>query len=224
MEILQSTERDFLVKNCALASVATGASASSLLELRDKIVIVDEASIYHHFWGGRMNPRFVELQRHNDFASWVYHRLHDHVLAERLSVIDPTEFDTLEALRQELLETIERRLDEYETIFWTKKVDRFNFVSSKVIVFDSSLSLHNPEDFPALIAVLPPSSIFYHFIDARTRTRTKTDDFSVWLQFFGSTYDSLIDQIQAIDPYFLSLTQLREELVRVCSCYFERGK
>ena len=111
----------FFVKNCSLAAIATGEQANSLLELRDKIATVDEGSIYYHFWGGRMNPKFVQIQYHNDFASWVYYRLHDHILAERLSIIDPTEFENLEALRQEVLETIETRLDDYEIILWTKK-------------------------------------------------------------------------------------------------------
>ena len=168
-----------------------------------------------------MNPQFVHPQDHNDFASWVYHRLHDHVLAERLSIIDPMEFDGLEALRQELIETIEKRLDEYESIFWTKKEDRFHFISSIIIVFESSLSIAQPQDMPKIIPMLPPSSIFYHFIDARARTPEKTDDFSVWLKIFGSQYENLIEAIRAIDPYFLSLTQLRDELIETTQHYFE---
>ncbi len=219
---MDQTNQEFLVKNCSLAAIATGESASSLIELRDKIATVEEGCIYHHFWGGRMNIQFVHPQHHNDFAHWVYHRLHDHVLAERLNIIDPTEFNSLEELRQELLETIEKRLDDYEIILWTKKEDRFHFIRSTVIVFESTLSIKNPEDLSAAVRKLPTSSIFYHFIDARSRTSEKIDDFSTWLKTFDDLYIPLIEQIRALDPYFLSLTTLRDELANTLTDYFEK--
>ena len=104
------SQQNFYVKNCTLASIATGETASTLLELRDKLSKVDEGCIYYHFWGGRLHRHFIHVQHHNDFANWVYQRLHDHVLAEKLGIIDPTEFERLEDLRQEVLETIERAL------------------------------------------------------------------------------------------------------------------
>jgi len=211
----------FFVKNCVLASLATGQRASSLFDLRDKLTTIDESSIYFHFWGRRMNPQFVHPQYHNDFAMWAHHHLHDQVLAEQLSVIDPDEFENMEELRQEIIDQIERRLDEHEIVFWTRKSDQFHFISSSIIIFETTLTISSPEDLPKVIAKLPPSSVFYHFIDARSRTQTKVDDFSVWLQDFGQQYIPLVDSIQAIDPYFLSLTQLKDELTKVTQSFFE---
>lgn len=211
----------FFVKNCSLAAIATGERANSLMELRDKIATVDEGCIYHSFWGGRLKPQFIHHQHHNDFASWVYHRLNDQVLAEKLSIIDPTEFESLEDLRQDVLEKIENRLDEYEIVLWTRKEDRFHFIRSLVIVFEGSQSFEDPKELPGVLASLSPGSVYYHFIDARSRTPGKRDDFSVWLEDFGDRYRDLIERIDAIDPYFLSLTELREELVKVTTKYFE---
>ena len=205
-----------------MVGIATGDRASSLLELRDKIATIDEGCIYYHFWGGRMMPQFVHSQHHNDFASWVFHRLHDNILAEKLSVIDPIEFPSLEALRQEVLETIEKRLEDYEVHLWTKKEDQFRFIRYTIVIFESTLTISRPEDLPKVLPMLPPNSIFYHFIDARARTPERTDDFSVWLKIFGNQYDSLIEDIQAIDPYFLSLTQLRDELGNLFQQYFKK--
>ncbi len=213
----------FIVNNCSLASIATGEQASSVVELRDKIAKVDPSCLYYHFWGGRMNQRFVHSEHHNDFASWAHHRLHDHILSEKLNIIDPTEFDSLEALRQEVIDTIERRLDEYEIILWTKREDRFYFRSSSIIVFESSLTIDRPENLPKIIPILSPGSIFYHFIDARSRTPDKIDDFSSWLKNYGSQYSDLVQKIQAIDPYFLSLTQLRDELEQVIKQNFYKS-
>lgn len=220
MEISTSSARQFFVKNCALATVATGIRASSLIELRDKLTTIDESSIYHHFWGERMNPQFVHTQHHNDFAAWVFHRLHDHILAERMSIIDPTEFENLEALRQEIIETIDKRLDDYESALWIKKSDGFHFIRSTIIVFESELSISRPEELPKILPQLPPGSIFYHFIDARIRTPEKVDDFSIWLKMFDGQYEALVERIQSIDPYFLSLTELREELTSTFQQFF----
>lgn len=207
----------FYIKNCSVASIATGERAGSLLELRDKIAVIDEHSIYYHFWGARTQPQFIHTQHHNDFAAWAYHHLHDQILAEKLGIIDPTEFENLSLLRQELLDTIDSRLEDYEIIIWKKRADQFFFIRSILIIFDSPLGMNHPDDLSIVIAQMPPNSIFYHFIDARTRTEQKTDDFSVWLQQFGKEYEKLIERIQAIDPYFLSLTELKEALLHVCS-------
>lgn len=223
MEMSTPSENKFFIKTCALAAIATGEGARSLLELRDKLASVDDGCIYYHFWGGRINYQFVHAQHHNDFSSWAFHRLHDNILSERLSIIDPTEFESLEALRQEVLETLDRRLDDYEIIFWTRKEDQFHFIRSTIIVFGSDATIAHPGDLADAIEKLPPSSIFYHFIDARTRTPEKVDDFSGWLKVFGEQYEMLIKRIQSIDPYFLSLTQLRDLLTQVIRSYFKQG-
>lgn len=217
----QNSTVPFFVKNCSLAAIATGDRARSLFELRDKLATVDDESIYFHFWGARMNPQFIHTQHHNDFASWAFHRLHDHILAEKLSVIDPTEFDTLGGLRQEILETIEKQLDEYDIVPFIKREDQFHFIRSITVVFNSSMTILQPEDLPKAFGLLSPSSIFYHFIDARGRTLEKMDDFSIWLKSFGDKHLELIESIQSIDPYFLSLTQLKEELLKSVLIYFK---
>lgn len=222
MENTSLTIQPFLVKTCALAAMATGEYVSSLLELRSKVATIEASSIYFHFWGGKMNASAVDAQHHNDFSSWVSHCLHDSILGERLSVIDPTEFESLDALRQEVLEVIERRLDECDTVLWTKKDDWFHFICSSIIVLESALTIPTPKDLVVTVPILPPSSIFYHFIDARSRTLDKTDDFSVWLKQFGAEYEPLVEAIQAIDPYFLSLTQIKEELGIAIQRFFEQ--
>lgn len=219
METGADSAKHFVVKNCSLAMIASGERANSLLELRDQIAVVDEGCIYTHFWGARLSMQFAHPQHHNDFAHWAYHRLHDHTLAEVLNIIDPTEYENLDLLRQELIEKIENRLENYEIIPWIRREDRFHFINSKIFVFDSSTGFSDPKDLLDVVRRLSPSSIFYHFIDSRTRTAEKRDDFSEWLRSFGQRYEVLIEHIQAIDPFFLSLTQLRDELINVIERY-----
>ena len=42
----------------------------------------------------------------------------------------------------------------------------------------------------------------------------------MWLKGFGSQYETLIEDIQSIDPYFLSLVRVKEELINVIQNYF----
>lgn len=209
----------FFIKNCALAAIATGEHASSLIELRDKLATTHIGCIYYHFWGSHLHPEFSHPEYHNDFARWAHYGLHDLFLAERLSVVDPTDYETLEGVRQKLLDVVEERLDENESMFWARS-SRFSFIRSKIIVFDTSYRVEEPQDLAKVIPSLPPSSIFYHFIDARGRTLNGKDDFSNWLASFDDTYKSLVDSILTIDPYFFSLTDLRTNLSRKVEEYF----
>lgn len=210
-----STAVPFSVKSCSLAALATGEKAGSLYELREKVAVIDEGCLYFHFWGGRMTAQFVHGEHHNDFAAWAYRSLHDHVLAERLTVLDPREYETLEELRQELLEILDERLEEYELILSVKREDKFHFIWSTIVIFDTTYTITHPKELLEVVEHLPPSSFFYHFIDARRRTPERMDDFSTWLKNFGPEYTDLITSIRSIDPYFLSLVEVKNELIDV---------
>ncbi len=209
----------FLVRDCSLAAVAVGVQAQSLRELRDKIATIHPGSIYHHFWGGRLRPQFEHPEYHNDFAAWAHHALHDNVLAERLGVIDPTDFKDLEGLRQELIDVIEERLDEQDWLAWARREDQFHFIRSQIVVFSTPLRIETPADMQDVIPSMSASSIFYHFIDARRRTPEFLDDFCTWLNGFDGKYDDLIQGIGQIDPYFLSLVDLKQRLSETVSDY-----
>jgi hypothetical protein len=64
-------------------------------------------------------------------------------------------------------------------------------------------------------------SIFYHFIDSRRRTAENKNDFSVWLASFGDKYQALIEDLDNIDPYFTTLTELRKEITEVFIEYYK---
>ena len=210
----------FAIKDCALVMLASGRKARQLQEFRRELAEVEAASIYHHFWGGLLQTRFEEREYNNDFANWVWHGVHDAVLAERLSALAPTDFADLEALRHELLELLDQRLDEDEYLSWSRATRPFEFVRSQIVVFDTQRQLQRPEDLASAIGTFSASSIFYHFIDARRRTASSHDDFSDWLNAFGDAVTPLRERLAGIDPWFGSLGELRSELVRVFAAFF----
>ena len=128
-EVYSMVERNpFCIRSCTLAAIATGEHATSLLGLRDKLVTIPLDSIYFHFWGGRLFPHFTHPEFHNDFAMWVHESLHDECLAEKLGVLDPTEYSSLEDLRTDLVDIVEWRLNEYDVVPIGRKDDLFHFV------------------------------------------------------------------------------------------------
>ncbi len=212
----------FRVRDCALVALATGLSAQNLREFRDGLQRVHEGSIYHHFWGRFLQSQFDEPEYNNDFASWIYHGLHEKALAERLSVIDPTEYDDIGSLREDILERVEERLDETEFVAWAKVDEQFQFVRSQIVVLDTGKIIERPESLAKAVSEMSLGSIFYHFIDARRRTPEKIDDFSAWLSDWGEKYVSLREAIMAIDPFFSSLKELRRIIAGTASLYMDK--
>jgi len=219
----RSHDGPFAIKDCALIAIATGKRALILKELRDVLLEIDLGSIYYHMWGGLLEPRFEEREFNNDFAAWARHGLHDGVLAERLALIDPTTVGDLEELRQELVEIIEERLDESEYLPWARATQPFEFVRSQIVVFDTHQRAQRVEELARMIPQLSPSAIFYHFIDARRRLPERCNDFDLWLASFDGEYEDLRLRLAAIDPYFRSLTELRQEIAAIFGAYFEEG-
>jgi len=211
----------FAVKDSSLLAIATGTTAENLKEMRYCLITVHPGSIYHHFWGALMRPRFVEPEYNNDFARWVNRALGDKTLAERLAVIDPTDFD-LESLRQHLIETIEQRLDEIHWLGWAAPEKAFHFIRSQVIVFDTRRRIVKPEDFAEVIPQMSLGSIFYHFIDARRRNDSGEDDFRAWVPGFGDSHTGVLSELALIDPYFNTLAELREKLAEVFQNHYGR--
>jgi hypothetical protein len=159
-------------------------------------------------------PRFGEREYNNDFAGWARHGLHDRKLAEQLAMVDPTAAADLAELRCDLVEIIEDRLDEDEALPWQRATGRFHFIRSQIVVVDTRIRCHTPEGMAELIPQLSPSSLFFQFIDARRRSAERSDDLRSCLALFPGL-DELRRELAELDPYFLSLAELRDELATV---------
>lgn len=219
----KSGSQPFAVTDCAMLSIATGVSAQNLRELRDRLQTIQAGSIYYHFWGHHLRPGFEEPEFNNDFANWAIQGLHDLRLAERLSVIDPSDYSDLEDLREELIDVIEERLDETELVPWAKSDDAFRFIRSVLVVFDTSIRLRTPKEMAEFLPQMSPSSLYYHFFDARRRTADRVDDFRAWLDGLGPRYAAISNRIAEFDPSFITLTALRNELIAIFSEFMEAG-
>jgi hypothetical protein len=221
-DLPEAEPQAFLVKDCGLIAIATGRKVLTLKELHDALEGVTAASIYYHFWGGLLQPRFEEREYHNDFAAWAAHALHDAVLAERLAVIDPTVYIDLQGLRQELISVLETRIEEDEERAWRPAMRQFELIRAQIVVFNTGRSFEQPQQLAAHIPKMSTGSIFYHFIDARRRL-AEGNDFSAWLTALNAGYDDLARRLVGIDPFFGNLPELRDRITAVMTAHFKGG-
>jgi len=201
------------LRGCSQIALVTGNSATSLRELRDQLKVVPTSSIYQHFWGRLLLPHFAEPEYNNDFASWAFHSLQDKTLAERLSAVNPLDFDSPESLRQELIELVEARLEEREVLSWRQADHPFFFQFAQMVVFDANLRIDDPAKLSDALKHVPEGTIYYHFIDARRRNADHSDDFSNWLRDQGPKWREKADAVSKLDPYFSTLNGIRHRLI-----------
>lgn len=172
----------------------------------------DPAVTYFHFWGSLLRPHFVDPEYQNDFAAWAYHDLHERRLAERLAIINPTEFEAIDDLRRKVIDVVEERMDEQDFESHVDAENPFFFMRFQIVIFDTRQRIQTPEQLLDIIPTISLGSLFYHFIDSRRRTQSRRNDFSEWMGGCGKQYAKLAAQIAAVDPYFNSLTELRDHL------------
>jgi hypothetical protein len=64
-------------------------------------------------------------------------------------------------------------------------------------------------------------SVYYHFVDARRRPPLRIDDFRHWLSRHGDRFSAFSDALAEVDPYFTTLTLLRDELAGIARRHLE---
>lgn len=210
----------FYVKDCTLAPIAIGSKAQTLGEFRDVLKTVSANSLYYHFWRQSMETALSPGDFYNDFARWAHEDLHDDILAERLSLIDPSEYADLEKLRADLIEIVDNRLDEQSGTPFYMQARAFHFIRSKIIIFNTSYRMEHPKDLVKTLPIISHTSLFYHFIDARRRDPVGKDDFSVWIISCGEEFHPLSEKISQIDPYFIPLNDLQKKLCGIVTDFF----
>jgi len=209
---VKTSEKSFRVFDCAPVFIATGIRAFTLREMTESLHVVHSGSIQHHFWGRLLRPVIEEPEYSNDFAAWMGRELRDKVLAERLSVVYPTDYTDVEELRLGIIDIIEDRL--YEDILSHTVTARqpFHFLRSQLVVFDTETRIGDPSELGGAVNGMSEGSIFYHFVEARRRNEKRCDDFSAWLESKAGDYHQLCVDLTAIDPYFSSLGEIRDRL------------
>ncbi len=198
----------FQFMECATILKATGKKARDIRELRETIALIGEESLFHHTCQYFLKGHVLEYT--NDFAHWIGESLEERALSERLSNVDPFAVRDMSRLRTELLFSIDDYLDQFPEPRAAVAGDEFYFNESVSIIFPSNIQARNPAEFLIALRYVDPSSIYYHFYEARIRH--DNDDFSRWVEDVLKDRE-LAGKIRVIDPFMYSIERIRSRLV-----------
>ena len=215
----------FEIKDCVLLTRMSGLPAAlNLRELRDRISTCHPDVLYHHFCETPLAPSFDYPDYRNHFAVWIKHSLGDEILAERLGIIDPYSFLSIEELRTTTLEIIEERLSELPIVPWARPGHEFYFMKAITVVFDTGERIKYPNKLASAISGMTNGSIYFHVLEARRRPTLGMDDFSSWMKDIEGDWDHYIQAILSIDVTFYTLPELRKNLVKSLNSVKRRSK
>ena len=183
-----------------------------LVELLEEVPL---GSIYYHTHTYFLRHSHVERLYPNDFAQCVAMEVRDHVLGERLAVIDPFELQGLEPLREELISVIDDHLSRTPIVPRVIFGKPFNFNQSRILEVSTGLEVWTLEGFRNALSEVDVSAIYYHIFESRHRLGKQESDFSVWIEE-SLEMPELAGKFRAINPYRGSLERHRSALLMVC--------
>lgn len=214
-------ERGFEFRQCVKLLKSTGKKAKNLSELMSLIRLASDNSIYHHTYEFFFKERVLEYT--NDFARWVGESLEARALSESLSNIDPYRFAPIAELRKELLNAIESYTQRFPNSGRVPPGAEFYFLETVTIVFPAGVTVSGLAGFLEALKSVDPTSVYYHFYEARSRVEGGVNDFSKWI---GDTLgnEPLAAKITSIDPFMHSIEGIRANIADLVAAEIERGE
>ena len=193
----------------------TGKKAHHLKEFVNILKEIDESSIFFHVHHALRDYSFAAGQYSNDFARWVAEDVEEKSLAERLASINVRDFTDLNSLRNKLVEIIEEHLAGTIEIRKAPPGREFYFLRSTEMISATPYEVTTLEEFTRALDRVGMRSIYFHFFDARLRLGRKTNDFSNWIQY-SLGEEGKAQKINNLDPYFMTMDQLKYRIIAIC--------
>lgn len=194
-----------------------GKRAQDIQRLLEIIEEVPADSIYYHTHSYYLRHPYTQELYPNDFASWVVRHAQDRVLGERLGVVDPFDFDDIEAVRAELIGIIGDHLDHGRGPLVTRVAEPFQFIRSHVIEVDLYIEVATLQEFRDELNHVEIGAVYNHICEARMRKRRPSGDFADWLSSeAGLGLAELGTQVVKVGRLGLNLEGLRTRIVNLC--------
>jgi hypothetical protein len=212
----------FVFTGCVELRQTLNLRAQDERELMDRLEEAPVAAILFHTYGYFLRHRPMTMAYGNDFAAWVATQVRDQVLAERLAVVNPFEFDSLESLREELTTVVNDHLLRLSSVPRTEFGEPFYFQQSDVVQVPLGPGVTTLAEFRNALADVDASAIYFHMIEARARLGRRADDFSEWIRS-SLGLPALADRITRIDAYMTSLERVRARVLSLVDTELERS-
>ena len=193
----------------------TGKKARHLKEFVNILKGIDESSIFFHVHHALREYSFAAGQYTNDFARWVGEALEEGTLAEKLAAINVRDFTDINSLREKLVEIVEDHLKSSIEIRKAAPGREFYFLRSIEMIAPTPYQVSTLKEFTSALDRVGMRSIYFHFFDARLRLGRKTNDFSNWIQY-SLGEEEKARKINNLDPYFMTMDQLKYRIIAIC--------
>ncbi len=192
----------------------TGQTARTLSGLLVVLREISGSSVFYHTHHQFLSHHFEKPVVYNDFTNWVSEALQENLLAEKLYAVDLLAFASIRQLRNAIISVIEVHLEQVGgSLRECPPGDEFHFCKSKSFVMPTGIVAGDVSDFFKKVRGITNVSLYFHFLEARLRLERPTNDFSHWLRGRGES--ELADSIDHLDPYVVTLDELREQIVEL---------
>lgn len=204
----------------SLLKEITGKKASHLKDFVEIFEKIDESSVFYHTHHIFREYNFAPGKYSSDFTRWIAEDIEESGLAEKLNSLNILDYNDINSIRNKIVETIKNHLNQAVDIRKAPAGREFYFLSGITVVAPTRYEAKTLEEFVHAINNIGMRSLYYHFFDARFRLGRKTNDFSNWIRASLGN-EELAKKIEALDPYLMTMDQLRNKIVSLCSA---RGK
>lgn len=200
---------------CVEIKELLGLKADNEAQLLELLEDVHPDSIYYHMHSYFLRHVYLSGPFPNDFANWASIELRDNVLGEKLASVSVSPEKSLEDVRMDLVETIDKHLSETRFVSSVSKGNPFHFMKSQIVEVPLDTEAGNLPEFIRSLEDVHASALYYHIFEARIRVRKGRNDFSIWLDDVLG-YRKLAGSIEGIDFYMYSLERLRGKILDFC--------
>jgi trehalose synthase-fused probable maltokinase len=219
---LQPGEGPFAFTACMELLEFIGARAENERQLAQLLDEVPLDSIYYHTHGFLLRHRLLSGAYPNDFATWVDAQVRDRILGERLAMVDPADFPTLQALREELVSVVDEHLRRIGVVPQVVSGEPFDFIQSRIVEIPTGIEARTLQELRETLLEIDPSALYFHLVEARLRLGRGRNDFAAWLER-GLGLSELATRVQAVNPYAGSLEQARHRIIAILDAALAEG-
>lgn len=193
-------------------------TARDARELLEALQAVPDQAIFSHTAGVLLRRLVLAEAYPNDFALWADGALGDRRLAERLAVVDLSDAGTVEAVRTQLMATIEDHLRHGAPA--VRASEPFAFIQYHLVPVATGLEATTLREFREALAQVDASALFFHLVEARYRLGRRRGDFVEWIASALERTD-LAERLGGLDPQIGSLERVRDRYLTVLDAALE---
>lgn len=220
---MRTASDPFVFMGCVELRQALDLHALDERELLDRVREAPPDSIFFHTVGYFLRHRPFTAAFGNDFARWAAIELRDQVLAERLAVVDPFSFPTLDDLREELGTIVQDHVRGVEAVVRLPFGRGFHFQQSHLIEVPLGPSARTLREFRDGLGIVDASAIYLHLVDARARRGRGAGDFAEWVRT-SLGMPALAEKIARVDAYLTTLERVRGRLLSFVDAALAEGE